>query len=173
MTPWTDAKVQTMKSLWAEGLSASQIAGRLGGVSRNAVIGKVHRMGLPGRATTIRLNHRIRRSKESINSVRSIRETKPVVFQPDPIPYLEPEDMPAKLFTFIDWPETGCKQPFTAADGATLFGCTCKKMHGQPYCDGHARINFKDLVEYKKQPQTRIVNPNQILRVRTYELGEV
>ena len=47
---WTDERVEKLKRLWAEGLSASQIAAQLGGVSRNAVIGKVHRLNLPGRA---------------------------------------------------------------------------------------------------------------------------
>ncbi len=47
---WTDERVERLTKLWAEGLSASQIATLLGGVSRNAVIGKVHRLNLPGRA---------------------------------------------------------------------------------------------------------------------------
>jgi GcrA cell cycle regulator len=47
---WTDERVETLKRLWLDGLSASQIAGQLGGVTRNAVIGKVHRLGLSGRA---------------------------------------------------------------------------------------------------------------------------
>src|SRR6187397_2355649 len=47
---WTDDRVELLKRLWAEGLSASQIAGELGGITRNAVIGKVHRLGLSGRA---------------------------------------------------------------------------------------------------------------------------
>jgi hypothetical protein len=47
---WTDERVEKLKKLWADGLSASQIAAQLGGVSRNAVIGKVHRLNLPGRA---------------------------------------------------------------------------------------------------------------------------
>jgi GcrA cell cycle regulator len=47
---WTDDRVSTLKKLWLEGLSASQIAKQLGGVTRNAVIGKVHRLGLSGRA---------------------------------------------------------------------------------------------------------------------------
>src|SRR5690349_24924112 len=58
---WNDERVELLKKLWAEGLSASQIAGRLGGVTRNAVIGKVHRLGLSGRATTSRMkSHRPR-----------------------------------------------------------------------------------------------------------------
>lgn len=49
---WTDERVEQLKKLWAEGLSASQIAAQLGGVSRNAVIGKVHRLKLSGRGKT-------------------------------------------------------------------------------------------------------------------------
>ena len=47
---WTDERVETLKKMWAEGQSASQIAKELGGVTRNAVIGKVHRLGLSNRA---------------------------------------------------------------------------------------------------------------------------
>ncbi len=47
---WTDERVARLSKLWADGLSASQIAADLGGVTRNAVIGKVHRLGLSGRA---------------------------------------------------------------------------------------------------------------------------
>ncbi len=46
---WTDERVELLKRLWGEGLSASQIAAEIGGVTRNAVIGKVHRLGLSGR----------------------------------------------------------------------------------------------------------------------------
>ncbi|WP_424929615.1 GcrA family cell cycle regulator [Amaricoccus tamworthensis] len=46
---WTDERVETLKNMWAEGKSASQIAKELGGVTRNAVIGKVHRLGLSNR----------------------------------------------------------------------------------------------------------------------------
>jgi GcrA cell cycle regulator len=49
---WTDERVEVLKKLWSEGLSASQIAAQLGGVSRNAVIGKVHRLKLSGRGKT-------------------------------------------------------------------------------------------------------------------------
>src|SRR5262249_58839592 len=47
---WTDGRVELLKKLWADGLSPKQIAAELGGVTRNAVIGKVHRLGLSGRA---------------------------------------------------------------------------------------------------------------------------
>ena len=49
---WTDDRVEVLKKMWGEGQSASQIAKELGGVTRNAVIGKVHRLGLSNRTTT-------------------------------------------------------------------------------------------------------------------------
>ena len=49
---WTDERVEILKKMWGEGQSASQIAKELGGVTRNAVIGKVHRLGLSNRATS-------------------------------------------------------------------------------------------------------------------------
>ncbi|MGR3571339.1 GcrA family cell cycle regulator [Brevirhabdus sp.] len=47
---WTEERVETLKTMWSEGKSASQIAKELGGVTRNAVIGKVHRLGLSNRS---------------------------------------------------------------------------------------------------------------------------
>lgn len=51
---WSDDRVSTLSKLWADGLSAAQIARQLGGVTRNAVIGKVHRLGLSGRSAPSR-----------------------------------------------------------------------------------------------------------------------
>src|SRR5210317_279720 len=49
---WTDERVELLKKMWGEGQSASQIAKELGGVTRNAVIGKVHRLGLSNRTSS-------------------------------------------------------------------------------------------------------------------------
>lgn len=49
---WTDERVELLKKLWADGQSASRIAQELGGVTRNAVIGKIHRLGLSSRANS-------------------------------------------------------------------------------------------------------------------------
>ena len=57
---WTDDRVEILKKLWAEGLSASQVARELGDVTRNAVIGKVHRLGLAGRASPTKPKSRLR-----------------------------------------------------------------------------------------------------------------
>lgn len=59
---WTDEKVEELRKLWAKGYSASQIADSIGGVTRNAVIGKVHRLGLSGRLTV----HRSKRQSTAL-----------------------------------------------------------------------------------------------------------
>ncbi len=51
---WTDERIDQLKSLWEKGLTASQIAEELGGVSRNAVIGKAHRLGLKSRPSPVK-----------------------------------------------------------------------------------------------------------------------
>ena len=53
---WTDERIDTLKSKWEKGMTASQIAEKLGGVSRNAVIGKAHRLGLQSRPSPVKAN---------------------------------------------------------------------------------------------------------------------
>lgn len=53
---WTDERIDRLKSLWSKGMTASQIADELGGVSRNAVIGKAHRLGLQSRPSPVKPN---------------------------------------------------------------------------------------------------------------------
>ena len=72
---WTDDRVEVLKKLWVEGQSASQIAKELGGVTRNAVIGKVHRLGLSNRATGSSSSKSDTKSK---TSVKSMSDTKRV-----------------------------------------------------------------------------------------------
>ena len=66
---WTDDRVEILKKLWVEGQSASQIAQELGGVTRNAVIGKVHRWGLSNRATSSSSSKSDTKSKTSSKSM--------------------------------------------------------------------------------------------------------
>ena len=71
---WTDERVELLKKLWADGLSASRIAAELGGITRNAVIGKVHRLGLSGRAKTPSSSvSRPRKPRSSSHLFRSMR----------------------------------------------------------------------------------------------------
>ena len=53
---WTDERIERLKALWTQGVTASQIADELGGVSRNAVIGKAHRLGLQSRPSPVKPN---------------------------------------------------------------------------------------------------------------------
>src|SRR5215204_846551 len=53
---WTDERIERLKSLWTKGMTASHIADELGGVSRNAVIGKAHRLGLQSRPSPVKPN---------------------------------------------------------------------------------------------------------------------
>ncbi|WP_106639065.1 GcrA family cell cycle regulator [Allosphingosinicella vermicomposti] len=53
---WTDERIDRLKELWSKGMTASQIAEELGGVSRNAVIGKAHRLGLQSRPSPVKAN---------------------------------------------------------------------------------------------------------------------
>ena len=53
---WTDERIDRLKELWSKGMTASQIADELGGVSRNAVIGKAHRLGLQSRPSPVKPN---------------------------------------------------------------------------------------------------------------------
>ncbi|MDC0738152.1 GcrA family cell cycle regulator [Cognatishimia sp. SS12] len=78
---WTDERVELLKKMWGEGQSASQIAKELGGVTRNAVIGKVHRLGLSNRAT----------SGGAKTETKAKAEPKP---KPAPKPKAEPKAKP-------------------------------------------------------------------------------
>ena len=81
---WTDERVEILTKMWAEGNSASQIAKELGGVTRNAVIGKVHRLGLSNRATTSTANKSEAKTKsapkgnsKAKQKVRKVETTEP------------------------------------------------------------------------------------------------
>src|SRR3954462_10521046 len=78
---WTDERVEQLKQLWTEGLSASQIARVMGGVTRNAVIGKVHRLGLAGRAGPARSE----RARSVSHQIARIHVPHPPVVEEDPI----------------------------------------------------------------------------------------
>ena len=67
---WTDERVELLRRLWSEGLSASQIAAQIGGVSRNAVIGKVHRLKLSGRGKQTAAQPRVKKPVQASQSAR-------------------------------------------------------------------------------------------------------
>src|SRR4030081_2846895 len=95
---WTDERVETLKKLWADGLSASQIAAELGGITRNAVIGKVHRLGLSGRAKSPSSSApRPRKARPPANVFRTMRSAmrgNAALASPLPAYEMEPEVEP-------------------------------------------------------------------------------
>jgi len=80
---WTDERVEKLKELWGDGMSASQIAKALGGVTRNAVIGKVHRLGLSNRGTTSAGQPASDDGKSAQKLIRPSRSAKTVPEQKD------------------------------------------------------------------------------------------
>ena len=149
---WNDERVELLKKLWAEGLSASQIAGRLGGVTRNAVIGKVHRLGLSGRATTSRMKSMRPRPRVAKRIIKSPFRTvgNPTVrglFQIDAdpfVPTVEELVIPANERKYIQTlTEQSCRWPIGDPQLAEFHFCGKSKVNGLPYCEFHARRAFQ------------------------------
>ena len=130
MTHWSDDRVEKLKSLWQAGLSASQIARALGDVSRNAVIGKVHRLGLAGRASSERTSRprppaRPRSPMPSLRQVVAAVEEEPFKFEDGSF---------ATMHTINN---SMCRWPIgDPATGAFHF-CGRSPKPGSPYCEAH------------------------------------
>ena len=74
---WTPDKIEKLKKLWGSGISASQIAARLEGMSRNAVIGKAHRLNLSAKITGTKknsTNHSVQKNNGQIKSFKKTAE---------------------------------------------------------------------------------------------------
>jgi len=151
---WNDERVETLKKLWSDGLSASQIAGRLGGVTRNAVIGKVHRLGLSGRATTSRMkSHRPRARAQSTRRLMKPRFANignPALRQlylGDTEPYTPPAEelvIPLNERKSIQTlTEASCRWPIGDPSENEFHFCGRKPKAGSPYCEGHARKAYQ------------------------------
>ncbi len=83
---WTDERIDQLKTMWERGLTASQIADELGGVSRNAVIGKAHRLGLQSRPSPVKANDAPRKAAAP---ARKPAPVAPVAATPAPAPVAE------------------------------------------------------------------------------------
>lgn len=104
---WTDERVELLSKLWSEGLSASQIATQLGGVTRNAVIGKVHRLKLEGRARPASAG--IMATAEDLNTV---------IVEEDETVVEETVALPASLRVVAT---AAASRPAPRMEGATAF----------------------------------------------------
>ena len=82
---WTDERIDTLKTMWAKGDTASQIAEALGGVSRNAVIGKAHRLGLKSRPSPVKPNEKSKAKEKPVAKAAVVDvDTKPEPAPPPP-----------------------------------------------------------------------------------------
>ncbi|MFK3888707.1 GcrA family cell cycle regulator [Sphingomonas sp. NPDC079357] len=94
---WTEERIDTLKTMWEGGQTASQIAEALGGVSRNAVIGKAHRLGLQSRPSPVVSKEEARAAAEKANAAAAAAAPPPVAAAappPPPAPEPKPEPRP-------------------------------------------------------------------------------
>jgi len=134
---WSDDRVEQLKTLWTEGLSASQIARALGGVTRNAVIGKVHRLGLAGRASPSRSDRPRLPMAPKAPSVRSHVPAVPVV-EEDPLQLADGSH--ATVLTISD---RMCRWPIGDPAASEFHFCGHSPKPGSPYCEAHARKAYQ------------------------------
>jgi GcrA cell cycle regulator len=172
---WTDERVEMLKKLWSEGLSASQIAAQLGNVTRNAVIGKVHRLKLSGRGKTNSSAPRVKKAASaSISS--SSRTSAPrshttrvtshthsvgntalkaeyvavarsqTVAEISPL-YVVPVSRELKL---VQLTENTCKWPNGDPMHDDFSFCGSEAPDSSPYCGYHSRLAYQPAAERKR-----------------------
>lgn len=169
---WTDERVEKLKKLWSEGLSASQIAAQLGGVSRNAVIGKVHRLSLPGRAKAGGNATAARTPKHATSAPRApnyaARVTTRTVTRPVGATLIreEVEMDTAEVVEFVPARNSGvpvsrrlilteltertCKWPVGDPLKDDFFFCGCDSSDTSPYCSFHAKLAYQPVNERRR-----------------------
>lgn len=170
---WNDERVELLKRLWGEGLSASQIAGELGGVTRNAVIGKVHRLGLSGRvkaATPARprksrveapaprpSNPQARPATAGNTALATVLET---MVETAPAPAPKPVSgnvVPmATRCTIMNLTESTCRWPVGEPGTEGFHFCGGRSAPGMPYCTHHARMAYQPMQDRRRD--RRIAN---------------
>jgi GcrA cell cycle regulator len=162
---WTDDRVTTLKKLWLDGLSASQIAKQLGGVTRNAVIGKVHRLGLSGRAApsqparpAFKAPRPARPAATTMPSaprrvIAAEPAALPAVAQQSSVPAFRAEE-PGSA-TVLTLGAHMCKWPIgdPSTDGFTFCG---RRSSDGPYCNEHARVAYQPQQTKKKSGPTEL-----------------
>ena len=165
---WTDERVELLKKLWTDGLSASQIAAELGNVTRNAVIGKVHRLGLSGRAKDAKPAGAAARPRKATRApsapapiapqphnnnvvmapipLQAVAAEEPVVFAEDEIAIPMSERV-----TIMDLRESMCRWPMGDPTKPEFRFCGARSITGLPYCTHHARIAYQPVADRKRE----------------------
>jgi len=163
---WDDNRIEQLKKLWADGLSASQIAAELGGVTRNAVIGKVHRLGLSGRAkaktaaairprakTVVQKQQRVQTPTIVTRGNLAMVEMVDAVAQPVVHQQRESVVIPmSRRISIMELREGVCRWPLGDPLTSEFAYCGADCAMGKTYCEAHARVAF--------QPQNERRRPN-------------
>ena len=160
MQTWTEDRVELLKKLWADGLSASQIAGELGGITRNAVIGKVHRLGLSGRAKAPSSSvprQRKPRAPSMYRAPRPMMRGNTALAMPaydydsEPEPELLENIIPiGQRCTLLELNDEKCHWPIGDPGQPDFFFCGGKTGTGIPYCGYHARIAYQPVTDRRR-----------------------
>ncbi len=155
---WTEERVNLLKQLWGTGKSASEIAEILGGVSRNAVIGKAHRLGLSGRPSPIKrkkqpaaaANGGTKPAPAARAESRPAPAPKPPAPTPAPVRAVAPRPAPADIpppadggATIFNLTERMCRWPIGDPRDQCFRFCGRKTHNGLPYCAEHAAIAYQ------------------------------
>lgn len=152
---WTDLRVELLKKLWADGLSASQCASEMGGVTRCGVIGKVSRLGLVGRKQAARANAKQKRKPRGRRIEVRTRlldgALPPVQIQ---APVLLSSDYLCSLFELNErtcrWP---CWPEGTPFDEQRYCGIPSADVYAsRPYCGEHSRLVYAPTLPRKERP---------------------
>lgn len=164
---WTDERVALLRKLWDEGLSASRIAAELaGGVTRNAVIGKVHRLGLSGRvkpqasAASSRARPKTPAGRPQVpqRPMMPMRGNTALALQARPAPMPVPSRggdnvVPmAENVTIMDLRESMCRWPVGDPASAEFRYCGGKAPIGEgPYCAYHSRMAYQPMQDRRQR----------------------
>lgn len=165
---WTDERVDRLRKLWAEGLSASQIATEIGGVSRNAVIGKVHRLGLAGRAKAgPEAGVPKARKPAQVDGAAQAAGGEEAAMVADgagaaqaagggdgaapPAPRLEEVVVPlSERVTIMELRESMCRWPIGDPTSQEFRFCGGRAITGLPYCSHHAQIAYQPVADRRR-----------------------
>lgn len=138
MKTWTDERVARLRVLFAEGCTSSQIAAVLGVATRNAVVGKIQRLGLTREFTP-------KRGRPRLNRPRAPKPIRSTPFHPTPpIAVTESTDLPHDwsdcAVTFAAMAPHQCRWPLWAIGATEKLYCGADKIEGTSYCARHNRV---------------------------------